>query len=244
MNLRRLAAWIWIALCVTGCAQQPLHADTGLMPPGYASVSAHADHAWYRACFSMPFDDADAPRWAMDLLLADRVAGPAIARHADTIPLWRFHRRAAHDSAGHRFSLLFYADAATAQQLFAELDADPLVPALIGAGYLDRLTTWCGADQFGSGPEASSDHNWDVRLQRTWPYYIMGVSAHWLALIGEVGAEVPQASGAPVALLERYDRIGVEIDTIWRVQGQHAYLHHLSALFGYQPLSVQTLMQF
>lgn len=244
MNLARLAAWIWIALYAAGCAQQPLQPDSGLMSPGYADVSAHAGHAWYRACFAMPFDESGAPRWAMDLLLADRVAGPAIARHAGAIPLWRFHRRAARDGAGHRFSLLFYADAATAERLFAELDVDPLVPALVGAGYLTRLTTRCGADQLGPAPGASSDRNWDVRLQRTWPYFIMGVSAHWLALIGEVGAEVPLASAAPDALLERYGRIGAEIDAIWRVQGQHAYLHHLSALFGYHPLSVQTLMQF
>lgn len=244
MNLLRLAAWVWIALCAAGCARQPLQPDSGLMPPGYATVTAHTGHAWYRACFWMPFDEADAPRWAMDLLLADRVAGPAIARHADAIPLWRFHRRAARDVTGHRFSLLFYADAATAEQLFVELEADPLLPTLVTAGYLLGMKRQCAADPFGSGPEASSDHDWDVRLQRTWPYFIMGVSAHWLALIGEVGAEVPLASTAPDALLERYARIGDEIDAIWRAQGQHAYLHHLSALFGYQPLSVETLIQF
>ncbi|MFA5940418.1 MAG: hypothetical protein WC809_13760 [Sinimarinibacterium sp.] len=243
MRTGTIFAWLAI-LVLAGCAQQPVQTRASPMPPGFEAASQHADHSWWRACFTMPFDENGAPRWSMDLLLADRIAGPAITRHASEIPLWRFHRRAARDGAGHRFSLLFYADPRTAAQLFAEIDSDPLVPVLVDSGYLKRLTSRCAPDTLGPGTEASSDRSWDIRLQRTWPYFIMGVSAHWLALIGEVGAEYPQSSDAPDELLDRYGRIGDEIDEIWRKQGQHAYLHHLSALFGYQPLSVQTLMQF
>jgi hypothetical protein len=29
------------------------------------------------------------------------------------------------------------------------------------------------------------------------------------------------------------------VTTLWRDHGQHVYLHHLNALFGYQPLVIR-----
>jgi hypothetical protein len=33
-------------------------------------------------------------------------------------------------------------------------------------------------------------------------------------------------------------KVQQEINTIWAEQGQHAVLHHLSAVFAYQPLLI------
>ena len=100
----------------------------------------------------------------------------------------------------------------------------------------------CGGTTGLAEVGASSDPLWDPRLAKTWPYFIMGVSQHWLALIEAVEAELPQRGKNGKALpdlLERYRRISREIDELWREQGQHAYLHHLNALFGYQPLLIR-----
>jgi hypothetical protein len=197
---------------------------------------ASAEQRWWRACFRMPFDKAQRPNWSMDALLAEQVAAPSLRRHAGKIRLWRFHRRATQDASGHQFSLLFYSDQTTASQLFGELQEHPLIDELVAAKQLTQLLAPCGSDKNQQAIEASSDPRWDPRLQKTWPHFIMGVSAHWLALIEEVGREIPLTATDSAALLERYRRIHQAIDEIWRKEGQHAHLHHLNALFGYQPL--------
>lgn len=235
----RAAVALLLAAGIAGCAQPPRTQQPSLPGAGRVTPSELPEHYWWRACFRMPFDEHNEPRWNLDLLLAEHLAAPALRRHAAQIPLWRFHRRAAKDALGHQFSLLFYSDRATAERLFAELQQDPLVPALIDRHYLSRLIAPCGDPQPRPQLEATSDPAWDIRLQRTWPHFIMGVSAQWLALIEEVGAQFPEESAAPDALLARYGRIQEEIDAIWREDGQHAYLHHLNALFGYQPLLIR-----
>lgn len=242
--MRQLAAVLLASVLVAGCAQAPTRHEAGITPAGIAPVQPAPERRWWRACFRMPFDADGQPRWSVDLLLAERVAGPAVVRHAAEIPLWRFHRRAAVDAAGHSFSLLLFTDAQTAGQVAAEIDDNPVVSRLIDAGYLRRADTNCGSGTDQADIGATSDARWDVRLQRAWPYFIMGVSAHWLALIGEVGADVPADGDDAAQMLARYARIDAEIDRLWATQGQHAYLHHLQALFGYEPLPVLLPLRF
>jgi uncharacterized Tic20 family protein len=40
-------------------------------------------------------------------------------------------------------------------------------------------------------------------------------------------------------LLSYYKQTNDRVSTLWREQAQHAYLHHLSALFGYQPVLIR-----
>lgn len=233
--LRQIACTLLLALLLGGCSL----AGRQSSEPALAMPEQQPDSSelrWWRACLRLPFDDAQQPRWSLDALLAEQLFAPSLKRHAGAIALWRFHRRAAHDATGHQFSLLFYSDAGTASALFSELQAHPLTTELIAAHRLKQLLTPCGNPEGQKNLEASSDPSWDPRLQKTWPHFIMGVSAHWLALIEEVGREIPLEGDDSAALLERYQRIQEEIDAIWREDGQHAYLHHLNALFGYQPL--------
>jgi len=240
MNARRLLPLLFAAV-LAGCTQTT---ERPAPDVPFADAAVGVEQAWWRACFRMPFDAQGEPRWATDLLLADRVAGPALARHRRDIALWRFHRRAGRDGVGHQFSVLFYSDAATATRMLAELQQHPLLPALVAEGALTRLIAPCGGYESPQAIEGTSDPGWAPQLQRTWPYYIMGVSAHWLALIREVGADLPPPPEQPAELLAHYARIGERISAVWRGQGQHAYLHHLSALFGYEPLLIQKYIGF
>ncbi|MFT5391212.1 MAG: hypothetical protein ACI8PT_001406 [Gammaproteobacteria bacterium] len=80
----------------------------------------------------------------------------------------------------------------------------------------------------------------------------MGVSAHWLQLIEQIRHTLPlwdgdgdgDGDGDTVStdsnsLLDRYAAISARVDQLWREQGQHVYLHHLNAIFGYQPLVIR-----
>ena len=228
---------------LSGCAGNPAAEISA-----EKSVSLHpalpADARWWRACFRMPRDEEGQPRWAMDLLLAEQVVAPALRQHRGDIPLWRFHRRAGRDTTGHQFSLIFYSDAATAASVFDTLEQAPALPALLAQNYLHAPVNHCGRQSSGRALSATSDPAWDQRLQRSWPYFIMGVSAHWLSLIEEIGRAMPYDATTAAEQLAYYASIQEDIATLWREQGQHAYLHHLNALFGYEPLHIQQLMRF
>ena len=71
-------------------------------------------------------------------------------------------------------------------------------------------------------------------MQRAWPYYIMGVSRLWLDLIREYG----QSDDLPRASKKRYATISQTLDSLWRDEGGHALLHHLSAIFAYREVEV------
>lgn len=236
-TLGQITRCILLALLLAGCSLPARQPSAALPNANALEPAGSQEQRWWRACFRLPFDDQQQPRWSLDALLAEQVAAPSLRRHAAQIRLWRFHRRATEDAVGHQFSLLFYSDAGTADALFAELQEHPLTAELLASRQLSQLLTPCGPpDQDQGAIAASSDPSWDPRLQQTWPYFSMGVSAHWLALIEEVGRTIPLESNDSAALLRRYQRIQQEIDEIWREDGQHAYLHHLNALFGYQPL--------
>ena len=216
---------------------------------GYSPLSQNLpNHAWHALRFRMPRAEDGSSNWDMDLLLANEVIRPALASQANDIPLWRFHRRSGADAAGHQFSFIFYAETKTAEALFGQVQNSILLPQLVDTGLL--ITTLYQTDAYKNPTElaATSDKNWAPVIQRQWPQFIMGASATWLGLISEL---VPPADNSsekdetPVEqLLARYGHANTELTQLWQEQGQHAYLHHLSAIFGYQPLNFKARMAF
>ncbi len=72
----------------------------------------------------------------------------------------------------------------------------------------------------------------------------MGASVMWLGLINQY----IDASGATDRdfdeLVDDYDNVDEAIGEIWQSEGQHAFLHHLNALFGYEPMQLQVETNF
>jgi hypothetical protein len=75
----------------------------------------------------MEWPENEDPMWQTDLILAHKVLSPIITQHQETIGLWRFHRRALRDQAGHQFTFIFYASPQVARQVFNQVDADPFL---------------------------------------------------------------------------------------------------------------------
>jgi hypothetical protein len=44
--------------------------------------------------------------------------------------------------------------------------------------------------------------------------------------------------------MEKYRGVDAGITEIWRDQGQHALLHHLNAVFGYEEMLIQKAVSF
>jgi len=221
---------------ITGCSSlgqvqtreiQPLKPDD--LPSG---------NGWWSARFRLSWPPNTDPIWYMDLYLAHQVILPVLQAHQNDIHLWRFHRRAARDGAGRQFSFIFYASPRTARNIFQTLPSDPMVGNMKFAGVIDDIVCDDPAKLTRPNIEDTSDKNWPVSIQKTWPYYIMGVSQMWLNLIAQV-ADDKMKNDSPSSIKEIetfYKQVNETMTDLWQKQGRHAFMHHLNALFGYEPL--------
>ena len=169
----------------------------------------------------------------LDGLIADRILEPLIVRYADELSLWRFHRRWPDDATGHQFSFIFFTRPAVADALIARLERNPLLQRLKSDGDLVEFRVDQLTPDRASDPAATSDTAWPIEIQREWPKFIMGASSMWLGL---VGTEADKR--ADLELHQRYQAVEGALDEMWFAHGNHAFFHHLSALFGYKPVRV------
>ncbi|WP_094708994.1 hypothetical protein [Hahella sp. CCB-MM4] len=247
---------------MSGCAiNSPREAPANLM--GRTNIE-NSDQLparqWYQACFRMPLNENGEPDFTIDYILADKVVAPTLQRHVARISLWRFHRRSARDVTGHQFSFLYYTDEDTHSEMAGELQNNPFLRKLMEKEQVIRFIPQCRGGKNRQQISSTSDPHWDPMLQKSWPYFIMGVSASWLSLIhqadiaiegGENNIEAGDSDSRTTIinneksdLYARYEQIEAKVTEIWQEEGQHAYLHHLNALFGYEPLKIQKWLSF
>ncbi len=214
--------------------------------PGSGPEALEPGEAWWSIAFIVHWDREQAPEWYLDTLLADQVCAPALADLGSRIRLWRFHRRAGYDRIGHRFKLLVFTDAETAETLHSRIRDDSVLQWLESEQLIVSVSM-TSAEETDFPPIAgTSDQSWPPEIQASWPWFIMGVSQTWLSLIQQVQLEQPAEELSTEAVLDHYRSVNDHVDTLWRNHGQHVYLHHLNALFGYRPLIIRetNLKQF
>jgi len=229
------------ACLLSACAyQQPV---TTILSPGATRITDQAQYWWY-VKYKIHWDEDTEPELYIDLLLADAVIEPILNAHRDFIAYWRFHRRANFDDdAGHQFSFIFYSDKKTAQSIYQEINHNEITRKMLEMNILQKIHTDDPGNNTLSAINATSDRNWPDILQNAWPAYIMGVSTTWLQLINqEIRDEKPNNDIND--LLDRYKQANVTISKLWYEQGQHAFLHHLNAIFGYEPVLIKEPLQF
>ena len=229
---RLLLLLVLLFFLLGGCASAPP------APPAtgesLGTPAAEGQLYWWYSRFRLAWPEGQPAPWGTDPLLADRVIRPILETEHDQITLWRFHRRAARDAAGRQFSFIYRATPATARRVQARIDADQQVTRLLRQGTLLQVSHDDPARPQRPGIGDTSDPAWTPQMQRAWPYFILGASQLWLELIRELDA----TPGLPRGTDARYAAIDRELETLWREQGGHALLHHLSAVFGYRELLV------
>jgi hypothetical protein len=233
---KRLTGTFLLLLIIAGCsslghfpAQEIKPLKTSELPSG---------NGWWSTRFHLDWPPDTEPVWYMDLYLAHQVILPLLEKYGDDIFLWRFHRRAARDAAGRMFSFIFYASPQTAQHIFNDLKTDPLIKNLTDADVIERAEYDNPSHIARPKIEDTADQQWPVSIQKTWPYYIMGASQMWLNLIAEVAGE-NLTSPPPSSLRDIeafYKKVDQTITGLWQQEGRHAFMHHLNALFEYEPL--------
>ena len=200
--------------------------------------------SWWKVRFRIAWPEDTERDQTVALLLADAVVNPVLKKHAEQLLWWRFHRRAARDHAGHQFSFLFYSNTDVAALVMKDIEQSEILQSAIEAGLVMKVIYPDTSKPDYPGIEAYSDPSWSLSIQRHWPSYIMGVSAMWLGLIDEM-KQFDLADETDIDLLyEQYRSINEYLILVWNLEGQHAFLHHLSAVFGYQPMLIRKEIQF
>jgi hypothetical protein len=208
--------------------------------PPLEPVADTGAKGWWAVRFQLNWPEDASPAWYMDTLIAHRVVAPTLGRYQEKIDLWRFHRRASRDSAGHQFSFIFYTDLVSARLITDELRNDALVASLMRSSSVRRVLS--EDTQSITKPEIAdtSDPVWPPAVQQAWPYFIDGVSRSWLELVEQTAQRSrPAVDDMSVSVLQDYYRtIDKEVQEAWETQGRHVFLHHLNAIFGYAPVVV------
>lgn len=194
-----------------------------------------AGEGWWYARFRIPTASGQTPLWHIDALIAGEIITPVFERNFRDIHIWRVHRRAADDAYGHVFSFIFYSTPQVAQRVYDEIHASPVLAELQARGLVTEVLSDDPAANTRPDIEDTSDRAWPGIVQKTWPAMIMGASRMWLDLVGGLAANHADEPD----LVHRYERVEQDLDRLWATQGQHAFLHHLDALFAYQPLLIR-----
>lgn len=184
------------------------------------------------------------PAWHLDTLIAGEILSPILEQYRNRVALWRLHRRATRDGAGHQFSFIFYTDPDTGREIATRLQSHELLRGLTERGLIRKLSIDAPAPGSRGGIADTSDSAWPESLQAAWPHYLMGASRLWLSLIADAGKNHDRADRSIDALLEVYKQVNDVVSAVWREFGQHAFFHHLNALFGYEPLVIQKELRF
>ena len=222
-----------------GCATSK-HTD---IPDDRAMPSVHQNldnKGWWRVQFVKHWpEDTPAP-FNLDVLLADLVIQPSLESNRDRIALWRFHRRANRDPAGSKFSFIFYSSIDDAKIITKDILSGDMIEELTDQKIIEHI--WVDQLENVNLPDIAdtSDEVWPEEIQKSWPYFIMGVSQTWLAMINELTDRYPfpQQEDSIEEMLIYYGEVSGRIDHYWSNHGGHAYIHHLSALFGYRPVGI------
>ena len=240
---KRLEAAYFVLICATvlfvfaGCATTE---KISPQPNIAVKTSQQLDrtNGWWYVRFKMAWPEGSEPAWYMDPLLADRVISPVLQQYSQNIVLWRFHRRAVRDHAGHQFSFIFYSSPETARSIYTSIAANSTLNQLTKHGMVINVSYDDTKTVAKPDIEDTSDSKWSPNLQKAWPYFIMGTSKTWLDLI-ELNVQQSSADSESLSIEDLktfYIGVNNSIDALWQKEGSHAFLHHLNAIFGYVPV--------
>jgi hypothetical protein len=201
------------------------------------SLSEKPQSVWSRVKFRLTWPEGEELDFSYDLLIADQILRPINETFGEQIELWRFHRRAARDGAGHQFSFIYYSPLAVSNQIETAVQNSYIVEQLQSKGVLESLIFVSGSKPTSEKIEATSDSQWPIEIQKSWPSFIQGVSQSWLDLIAQEKNKKPGFEMTDIhVMVEYYQDINKSIVDKWGKYGRHAYFHHLNAVFGYSPV--------
>ena len=196
---------------------------------------------WHSFRFRFHWPENEHPKWWVDIFVLDTLIRDVISQYGNKTKLWRFHRRAARDKSGHQLTLLCYTEQENSAAINDFIRASKSLEALNNQGLLIEYLHREG----GANIEDSSDTGWPPEIQKSWPYFILGVSKMLLELIDSIRKNIASNLNLhppfeELTDIERlYKKVNETLTILWQEKGSHVYFHHINALFGYAPLLAQ-----
>ena len=199
---------------------------------------------WHQARFFLEWPEGREPNFSSDMLIAHSVVQPALEAHTMSIYLWRLHQRALRDQGGHQLTFFAFVPDAEFQQLESMIRSLPLLEELRAASVISRVEFSLADVPDPQELGGVSDPAWPSQLQSAWPLFANGASSAWLALVDQFAAQRCPGATALNSLQPCFQKVFADVDVMWRMHGQHAFLHHLNAIFSYRPLYLKKDMVF
>ena len=226
-----------LAISLWGCTSlSPVVESSDASVHGQAlSGTLPEGEGWWYARFHIYWPEDEEARWYVGTLIGGEVIAPIFDEYYQDVYIWRIHRRASRDGYGHVFSFIFYSTPQGAQRIYAAIENHAVVKTLLESGHLTKVTTDDVTRITRPNIEDTSDDHWPLSVQKTWPAMIMGASRMWLDLVSELASHESNIDGIDA----KYKKVQDDITRIWREQGQHAMLHHMNAVYAYQPLLIR-----
>lgn len=221
-----------------GCTMVPStseHADSrGIEQQPVASLPDGT--GWWYASFQIDWPEGEPINWYMGTLIGAEIIAPLLNEYSQEILIWRIHRRAGRGKTGHRFNFIFYSTPQNAQRIYSSIQNHAVTKELLQRRRLIKVVVDDVSKIKRPGIEDTSDDHWPLSVQKSWPALIMGASRMWLELVTDSSSRSKNSAGD---IEEKYKRVQADVTGIWQKQGQHAVLHHLNAVYAYQPLLIR-----
>jgi hypothetical protein len=239
-NYIQIGLIVFLSVLWSGCASFQATIEPVSSPPITTKLPS-AELNWWTVAFKWNWPEGEKAAWHLDTLLAHKIIFPILKSESEAIHLWRIHRRANRDSSGHRFRFLFYSTQIDAEKIYQLIAQNTLLQDLQSANKVMKVDF----DDINklSNPylEDTSDAKWSPLMQKTWPFFIMGVCEMWINMI-----DIKVASHRSEYQFDNFEdtiKFYADIEAVLRnhlrTEGGHALLHHLSGIFGYTEIVIR-----
>ena len=223
---------LWLILVLSACVATGSAPLVEQQQQTQVEPKSKPENGWYAVRFSIFWEKGQEPQWYIGALIAGEIISPLLQQSQQNIACWRIHRRAVRDKAGHVLSFIFYSSQADAAMIYQGFKDHKLLTELRTQHQIDRVEYDALYRNVQTKIADTSDPDWPENMRSTWPFFMMGVSHMWLEQIRAFKKETPNESD----MQPRYITIQSKLTELWQQQGQHALLHHLNALYAYEPL--------
>jgi hypothetical protein len=193
-------------------------------------------HLWFQ--IKQPPQDQGIAYPIFDLIIAHKLIKPEIDKYENSILSWHFFRRWDKDEAGHVFSFYFYCSEKIKNEICLDIEDNNVYKIL------KNLDLIIKKDCVEKPKDKSGNYiwdNWPRSVNKNFPLFIHSISKYWLDLIDEIKEFIPVSKMDPQTFEEiqlYYQQIEANLNNEWLYRGSHFTLHHISAIFGYQPTIV------
>jgi len=232
--VKKIAILITLLLCCS-CTVQNHNPINNSEPDNKNFRKLQKEHFWQSICFKHKYNTDALPAWHMDVLLMQEIVGPVLEKNKKDIELWRIHRRANNDKAGHQFTFWIYTKKKLADKIYTDIKTNSLLEQLQTEGYIEKVFYSNNLDKpFISD---TSDKRWSMNVQISWTKFIQGVCEMWYDQ-GKILSNANRPDNDLNKLIAYYKEVNELINLEWHYGASHAYFHHLNAIYGYVPVNI------